>query len=76
MTICSDCLAIPCNCPARCPKCGLGRCQCEGKIWLEDATPKLALPVFNITSVVTNGKQIDLDHPLKVIIDRETLVIT
>jgi hypothetical protein len=76
MHICSDCLAIPCNCPTRCPKCKCGRCQCEGKIWLEDATPKLALPVFSITSVVTNGKQIDLDAPLKVIIDRETLVIT
>lgn len=76
MNICSDCLGIPCQCPTRCPKCHLGRCQCEGKIWLEDAPNKLALPVFTITSVVSGGKQIDLDLPIKVIIDRDTLVIT
>lgn len=76
MNICSDCLGIPCQCPTHCPICNLGACACDGKIWLEDAPNKLAMPVFEITSVVTNGKQIDLDAPLKVIIDRHILVIT
>lgn len=76
MKICADCLGIPCQCPTRCPKCQCGKCQCEGKIWLEDAKPKVALPVFEITSVVSGGKQIELDLPIKVVIDRNIMVIT
>ena len=56
-----------------CPDCQENDCKC-GK-WLRTAAEKKALPSFEIKEVVQGGISLPLDPPVRVIIDRDTLVI-
>lgn len=57
-----------------CDRCLESACTCGE--WLKNAPNKKALPSFQIKAIVRNGVTQDLDEPVTVIVDRDTLVLT